>query len=757
MVFLAGVLASSPVSAAPPLPPPDPDAPAPAEPAPPAEPPPADGARPAPPPTPSPGPKKRGHGIEEIPIEELLDLPVVTASRGRAEPASVAAANIYTITRDEIVHHGWRSVAQALMFVPGLYVIDNLVTYDVSVRGTSGGLRSGARLVRVMINGTEVSFRSEGTAFLGPELIPIEAVERIEIARGPLSAIYGANAFLATVNIITRTPPEGVTAEVSTRLDFVRQIRNRGISATGLVMYSSEEWDLLIAHSRSRIDRSGLEVEKTFDNQDPERPDYQGIFGERSEHDLATPSSTYLSLTGRLGRIGSAMLQVGDQILDSMGEFQTSSVLTHKSRHAIRNTWVTLQQEKEWSATVSTRLAAGFSRGAPTRDDLLLLTTTNKYAFRRNFSYRALAAEASATWLPKPELALTAGVDALGEQHVVLYYTQIFNVEEGERNPGDELDILNAEDRKQVDIGNLGAFLHASGTPFSALPRLNLSGAVRLDLPTQYPAQYSLRASAAHRWGDDLVVKLVAGRAFQTPSPIMLFSTGGFGSQYSIIGTETRKNLRPLVPQTVTSAELVTQFSLAKHIGVEAALYWQNVVDAVEILPSGNNLIAQNRGERQNIGGELAGRAFFQEHRISVFASVAAQLTLEKDLLRDTTTLETRAPERYPNLMILSGASAEIPKLPLVANATARVVGERGASDLNVFLNNSKYYALPGYVSVDLVLATKGLSLFEDGRESIVSAGVTNLFDARHVEPGFAGFDIPNLGRVVFITFEQKL
>jgi hypothetical protein len=58
---------------------------------------------------------------------------------------------------------------------------------------------------------------------------------------------------------------------------------------------------------------------------------------------------------------------------------------------------------------------------------------------------------------------------------------------------------------------------------------------------------------------------------------------------------------------------------------------------------------------------------------------------------------------------------------------------------------------------VDLVLATKGLSLFEAGRESTVSAGVTNLFGHRHAEPGFAGFDIPDLGRVVFLAFEQKL
>ena len=57
-----------------------------------------------------------------------------------------------------------------------------------------------------MINGTDVSFRPDLNALIGPEFIPIEVVERIEIARGPLSALYGANAFLATVNVVTIDP-----------------------------------------------------------------------------------------------------------------------------------------------------------------------------------------------------------------------------------------------------------------------------------------------------------------------------------------------------------------------------------------------------------------------------------------------------------------------------------------------------------------------------------------------------------------------
>ena len=97
---------------------------------------------------------------------------------------------------ERFARHGWRSLGEVLANVPGLYVIDDLVLPSVSVRGVSGGLNAGTRIVKVMVDGTVVNFRPDLTAFLGPELIPIEVIDRIEIAKGPLSAVYGANAFL---------------------------------------------------------------------------------------------------------------------------------------------------------------------------------------------------------------------------------------------------------------------------------------------------------------------------------------------------------------------------------------------------------------------------------------------------------------------------------------------------------------------------------------------------------------------------------
>src|SRR4030095_16915571 len=102
--------------------------------------------------------------------------------------------------------------------VPGLYCIDDYVTADCGVRGISGGERGYSKVLKVMIDGQPVSFRADTTSFLGPELVPIDLVERIEVVRGPVSALYGANAFFGAVNVITRRAEDGTRAGARVRL-----------------------------------------------------------------------------------------------------------------------------------------------------------------------------------------------------------------------------------------------------------------------------------------------------------------------------------------------------------------------------------------------------------------------------------------------------------------------------------------------------------------------------------------------------------
>ncbi len=129
----------------------------------------------------------------------------------RTQPLSeVPAATISVITREEILAQGYETVADALAWVRGLYVSGDFVYRYVGVRGVQrpGDLNN---KVLIAIDGHALNGNVYGDGLVGDESsIDLEAVERIEVIRGPGSALYGSYAVLAVVNIVTRgARPDG--------------------------------------------------------------------------------------------------------------------------------------------------------------------------------------------------------------------------------------------------------------------------------------------------------------------------------------------------------------------------------------------------------------------------------------------------------------------------------------------------------------------------------------------------------------------
>lgn len=143
-----------------------------------------------------------------VPYEET----VVAASR-RAQNALDAPNAITIISGDEIRASGLQSLPEILRRVPGAEVMAmGLSSANVSFRGFNQRI---ANKVLVLVDG-----RPEYQDFLGVTLWPnlpvgLEEIERVEVIRGPGSALYGANAMLGVVNIITRAPGTGPGAEVN--------------------------------------------------------------------------------------------------------------------------------------------------------------------------------------------------------------------------------------------------------------------------------------------------------------------------------------------------------------------------------------------------------------------------------------------------------------------------------------------------------------------------------------------------------------
>jgi outer membrane receptor for ferrienterochelin and colicins len=145
-------------------------------------------------------PKKTNEMLEEI--KWLQAESMITIATRHKTPINKAPGIVTVITSKQIKQMGFRTLIEVLKIVPGFYVsMDETGEREVAVRGV---LDDATQKVKVLIDGHSVNNPWSGGAMWSFHDLVVENAKRIEIIRGPGSALHGQNAFLAVVNIITK-------------------------------------------------------------------------------------------------------------------------------------------------------------------------------------------------------------------------------------------------------------------------------------------------------------------------------------------------------------------------------------------------------------------------------------------------------------------------------------------------------------------------------------------------------------------------
>ncbi|HJV69483.1 TonB-dependent receptor plug domain-containing protein [Ideonella sp.] len=204
----------------------------------------------------------RADELTDLALESLLETEVVSAARF-AHQVTDAASAVSVLTAEEIRIYGLRTFGEVLDHMRGLHVSHSLDYVFLGARGI-GGPRSLAGRVLLLIDGIPALDNLYDQLYLGHDgPLDVALIDRIEYAPGSGTAMYGNNAFLGVINVVTKRGRDIDGVQASAALGDWGE-RSARVSA-GQRLPNGAEW-LLSATVHQNSGLPSAEVGDLFDD-----------------------------------------------------------------------------------------------------------------------------------------------------------------------------------------------------------------------------------------------------------------------------------------------------------------------------------------------------------------------------------------------------------------------------------------------------------------------------------------------------------
>ena len=212
----------------------------------------------------------------DMSLEELMDIEVDTvyAASKYTQKVTEAPSSITVISSDEIAKFGYRTLADALRSVRGLYVSNDRNYSYLGVRGFSLPGDYNNRVL-VLVDGYRLNDNIYDMGYIGETFIlDIDLVDRIEVVRGPGSSLYGSSAFFAVINVVSKSGADIDGVEVSGSAGSFGTYKGRGTYGARL----SDDLEVLFSYSGFDSDGQKLNFKEFGTTNGTDSQDFEKFF-----------------------------------------------------------------------------------------------------------------------------------------------------------------------------------------------------------------------------------------------------------------------------------------------------------------------------------------------------------------------------------------------------------------------------------------------------------------------------------------------
>nr|WP_256489569.1 TonB-dependent receptor [Pleionea sp. CnH1-48] len=630
---------------------------------------------------------------------------------------SEAPAVISVITREDIKNWNYRSVADALQQVPGFYGVDDFVSVNFGVRGSNGGLRAYSRNLKVMINGQSVAFRSDSANFLGPELIAMEAVEQIEVVRGPASALYGENAFLGVVNIITRKAEDLWSGDIQVSYGV-----NSQQATSGWFGYVGEKTRLNAAFMAGKEERNSYQLPTTS----PLYSTFVNANNLVSQNDTTRPRNIYFDLKHSFSDVWTIEGMFHRSVLDTFAEFIDFGILSHNNRISLETETARVDALWRYSDQLNFKVSYAHAWGEPGSNERLNFGSAVTFP-RRKFAYDAHDIMIEGLYTFSEDTSLIFGFDNTNNNEELI---EIFNVDS---ITGVETLVSQSQGRQKFE--NKGAYLQFTTYATEAMGvTLNL----RVDDHNIYGESTNYRAGLVFSVTDKLSIKALYGTSFKAPAAMQLYAQPLYAGE--IFGNPL------LQAEEASTSEIELNWSVSETLKLVLNVYNNKIDNRVELIPVGNNSQPQNRGAQTGYGAE--GEVHYRIHENHSLAANFAYTDTENSVLDPILGVLVSPSDMYPKLSTQIRWQWQMPQYGSVG-ISARYASERRATRSNIQFNDSEPYQLEPYTLLDAIYS------YEFNSHAL-SLRMLNVLDEDYEQPGFSGIDVPGRERTLSVSYSFR-